>query len=132
MSFSNFHKMVNTVMKMSFKKDTIEITNILVGLNLNNSLNEKLSESVSNCESFEATFIEVLNKHAPLRKELLRANDAPYITETLRKAIMGRSQLETKYLKIKAQTDLKLYKKHKNVCSKLYKKKEENIMSPYV
>ena len=35
---------------------------------------------------------------------------------------MRRSQLETKYLKTKTQTDLKLYKKHKNFCSKLYKR----------
>ena len=87
-----------------------------------NNLNEKLSEGISNNESFETTFIEVLNKHAPLKKKLFRANHAPYITKTLRKAIMRRSQLETKYLKTKTQTDLKLYKKHKNFCSKLYKK----------
>ena len=37
---------------------------------------------------------------------------------------MRRSQLETKYLKTKPQTDLKLYKKHKNFCSKLYKKEK--------
>ena len=64
----------------------------------------------------------MLNKHAPLRKKFLRANHAPYIAKTLRKAIMRRSQLETKYLKTKIQTDLKLYKKHKNFCSKLYKR----------
>ena len=34
---------------------------------------------------------------------------------------MRRSQLETNYLQSKTQTDLKLYKKHKNVCSKIYK-----------
>ena len=34
---------------------------------------------------------------------------------------MPRSQLETKYLKTKTQTDLKL-KKSKNFCSKLYKR----------
>ena len=64
----------------------------------------------------------MLNKHAPLRKKLLGANHAPYITKTLRKAITCRFQLETKYLKSKTQTDLQLYKEHKNVCSKLYKK----------
>ena len=37
------------------------------------------------------------------------------------KAIMRRSQLETKYLKTKTQTDLKL-KKNRNFCSKLYKR----------
>ena len=64
----------------------------------------------------------MLNKHAPLRKKFLRANHAPYIAETLRKVIMCRSQLETKYLKTETQTDLRLYKKHKNFCSKLHKR----------
>ena len=64
----------------------------------------------------------MLNKHAPLRKKFPIANHAPYITKTLRKVIIRRSQLETKYLKTKTQTDLKLYKKHKNFCSKLYKR----------
>ena len=62
----------------------------------------------------------MLNKHAPLKKKLLRANHAPYITKTLRKAIIRRSQLETKYLKTKTQTNL--YKKDENFCSKLYKR----------
>ena len=66
----------------------------------------------------------MLNKHTPLKNKLLRANHAPYITKTLRKAIMRRSELETKYLKRKTQTDLKLYKKHKNVCSKLQKREK--------
>ena len=35
---------------------------------------------------------------------------------------MRRSQLETKNLKNKTQTDFKLYKKHKNFCSKLCKR----------
>ena len=64
----------------------------------------------------------MLNKHAPLRKKFLRVNHAPYITKTLRKVIMRRSQLETNYLQSKTQTNLRLYKKHKNVCSKIYKR----------
>ena len=94
------------------------------------SENEKLSEGISNYESFETTFIEMLNKYAPLRKKFVRANHAPYITKTLRRVIIGRFQLETKYLKTKSQTDLKLYKKHKNFCRKEKKGKEKNIMSP--
>ena len=38
---------------------------------------------------------------------------------------MHRSHLETKYLKTKIQTDIKLCKKHKNFCSELYKKKKK-------
>ena len=119
--------MVTTVIKMSFKKySPIERHyrdyKYFDQTKFKNNLNEKLSEGISNYESFETTFIEVLNKHAPLRKKFLRANHAPYITKTLRKAIMRRSQLETKYLKTKTQKDLKLYKKHKNFCSKLCKR----------
>ena len=72
----------------------------------------------------------MLNKHAPLRKKILRANHAPYITKTLSKTIMRRSQLETKYLKTKTQTDLKQYKKHKNFCNKLYKKERRKYYKP--
>ena len=39
-----------------------------------NNLNEELSEGIYNYESFETTFIEVLNKDAPLRKKLIGAN----------------------------------------------------------
>ena len=100
---SDFHKMVITVMEMFFKKHCpIERHytdyKYFDRTKLKNSLNEKLIEGISNYESFKATFIEVLNKHAPLKKKLLRANHAPYITKTLRKAIMRRSQLEIKYL----------------------------------
>ena len=42
--------------------------------------------------------------------------------KTLKKVIMHRSQPETNYLKSRTQTDLKLYKKYKNFCSKLCKK----------
>ena len=73
----------------------------------------------------------MLNKHAPLKKKLIRANLAPYITKTLTKAIIRRSQLETKYLESKTQTDLKLYKKHKNFCSKLYKKERRKYCESF-
>ena len=42
-----------------------------------NNLNEKLIEVIFNYESFETTFIEVLNKDVPLRKNFIRANHLP-------------------------------------------------------
>ena len=113
-------------MKMSFKKNSpierhYRDYKYFDRSKFKKNLNEELSEGISIYESFETTFTEVLNKRAPLRKKFFRANHAPYITKTLRKAIKRRSQLETKYLKTKTQTDLKL-KKNKNFCSKLYKR----------
>ena len=124
---SDFHDMVITDMKISFKKHTsieryYRDYKCFNRTKFKSNLNEKLSEDISNYESFETTLIEVLNKHPPLRKKFLTPNHAPYITKTLRKVIRHRSQLETKYLRTKTQTDLKLYKKHKNLCSKLYKR----------
>ena len=69
---SDCHKMEITVIKMSFK------THFLIERlykdykhfdqnKFKNNLNEKLSEGISNYESFQTTFIEVLNKHVPLR-----------------------------------------------------------------
>ena len=102
-------------MKMSFKKHSpieryYRDYKYFDRTKFKNNLNEKLNDGTSNYELFETTFIEVLNKHAPLRKKFLRAKHAPYITKTLRKVIMRRSQVETKYLKTKTQTNLKLYK----------------------
>ena len=63
-------------MKMSFKKHSPRETHYrdykyFDRTKFKNNLNEKLSEGISNYESFETTFTEVLNKHAPLRKKFL-------------------------------------------------------------
>ena len=52
------------------------------------------SKTVLDNTSFEDNFLGVLNKHAPLKKKILRANHAPYVTKELRKAVMKRSYLE--------------------------------------
>ena len=49
------------------------------------------------------------------------------MTKALRKAIMRRSELETKYFKLKTNDTLKAYKKQKNYCSRLYKKERKKI-----
>ena len=51
------------------------------------------------------------------------------MTKTLRKAIMKRSELESKYLKNKSCQNMKIYKKQKNFCSKLYKKERKKNYS---
>ena len=47
-----------------------------------------------------------------------------------RKAIMHRPQIWTKIIETKTQTNLKLYKKHKNFCYKLYKRERKPIACP--
>ena len=56
-----------------------------------------------NYQEFDKTYIEILNKHAPMKKKLVKTNQTPYMTKALRKAIMRRSEIETKYFKVKNQ-----------------------------
>ena len=90
-----------------------------------NLINELLFSNLLSYSDFQCTFMRVLNKHAPLKKKLLRANNAIYMTKTLRKAIMTRSCLEHKYYKHPSAENNKAYRKQKNFCSRLYKKERK-------
>ena len=65
-----------------------------------NSFREDLTLSLDrknkDFDSFEDTFMKILNRHAPMKKKFVRANEVPYMTKALRKAIMKRSELESK------------------------------------
>ena len=87
-----------------------------------------MRNKVSNCDNytqFDTGFLDVLNVHAPLKKKMVRANEVPYMTKALRKAIATRSRLENQYYKNKSDTNLRVYKRQKNYCSRLYKKERK-------
>ena len=90
-------------------------------------LEDKLNQQINEYKHFQQIFLEILNIHAPIKKKQLRANHVPYMTKALRKAIMKRSELESKYVKNKTNENLKAYKKQRNFCSKLYKKEIINL-----
>ena len=56
------------------------------------SFNEDLklafdNTDVQTCEEFEGIFMRLLDHHAPLKKKVLRANNASYITKNLEKQL---------------------------------------------
>ena len=71
---------------------------------------------------FEHIFLTVLDKHAPVKQRVVRANDKPYMTKVLRKAIMRRSFLKNKYQKLKTEEANKAFKKQKNYTNRLLRK----------
>ena len=86
--------------------------------------------SSSNAQSyteFENNFLHSLNKHAPFKKKIIRANNKPYMTKKLRKAIMKRSQLEKYFHKKPTDKTRMAYKKQKNYVSRLYKKERKSF-----
>ena len=80
---------------------------------------------------FQAILCDVLNKHAPIKKKILRANHSPFMTKQLRKMIMNRSRQKNAFLKNKTVDNWNKYRKLRNECVKLTKtvKKEyfENL-----
>ena len=79
--------------------------------------------------------MNLLDHHEPLKKKILRANNPPYITKQLRKAIMKRSRLEKNHWKTLTEKSLKEYTKQKNYVSRLHKKQNKmflNSLNPSV
>ena len=57
------------------------------------------------------TFLNVLNKFAPLEKKYLRANHSRFVNKELDKRIMQRSKLRNELIKDKARAARIAYKK---------------------
>ena len=70
------------------------------------------------CEQFEHLFIYTLNKYAP-KKRFVMENNTPFMTNELYKAIMVRSRLRNKSLKLKTPESRDAYKRQRNYCVSL-------------
>lgn len=127
---SDFHKMVVTVLKTSFKKrrprvvlyrDYKTFSKTLFLQDLNSRL---ATYNIRNMDFdiFENIFMEKLNAHAPIKQKFLRANDSPFMTKILRKAIMHRSKLKNDYNKHMTESHHLAYKKQRNLCTGLLRK----------
>ena len=125
--------MIITVLKTTFKKVKPKE---IVYRSYKNFNNENFSRDLGvilsnseNCSEYERRFLEVFNAHAPLKKKIVRANEVPYMTGALRKAIANRSRLENRYYRDRSNESLRAYKKQKNFCSRLYKKERKKYYS---
>ena len=132
---SDFHKMVVTVMKTTFPKSKPKVIfyrsykkfdKEKFREDLKNELNLE-TENSTKYQLFEKTFLEVLERHAPLKRKNLRANEVPYMTKALRKAIATRSRLENRFHRLKTSDSMKAFRKQRNYCSRLYKKERKRF-----
>ena len=117
-------------MKSNFQKQEPKIFNYRNYKHFNNEMFRKdLLCELSNkgfqeisCEEFEFIFIKTLNKHAPMKIKYIRANNSPFVNKDLSKAIMVRSRLRNKYLKLKTKESRDAYKKQRNYCISLQRR----------
>ena len=65
--------------------------------------------------------MDILNRYAPLKFKYIRANDCPFMTKGLRKAIMLRTKLRNKFNKERTTLSNVAYKRQRNLCTSLVK-----------
>ena len=132
---SDFHKMIVTVLKTTFPKSRPKILTYrdfskYIETDFRTDLRKNISEIRDKTyRSFEDAFLHVLNKHAPNKIKVMRANQKPYMTKQLRKAIMKRSYLKNRVYKHGTPTENQAYKKQKNYCNRLYKRERRKFYS---
>ena len=127
---SDFHKMIITVLRSCVPKKRPVCIKYRDYSNFNSStfsyiLNQNLNVSnpvFYDYEYFKSTFMALLNYHAPMKEKMIRANNAPFMTKSLSKAIMTRSRLRNKFLKAPSKESEDKFKKQRNFCVNLLKK----------
>ena len=76
-------------------------------------------EEVYCYSGFHENFTSLLYKSVPIKNKILRHNNNPYMTKTLRKAIMLRSKLKNKHNKTRSTENWDNYKQQRNFCVNL-------------
>ena len=131
---SDFHRLTATVMKVNFKKQAPKVIHYRNYKYFNNDsfrgdlLLQFYKHGIQNveCDEIEKIILDTLNRHAPLKKRYIRANNVPFMTKEFCKAIMVRSRLRNKYLKLKTNETREDYKKQRNYCVTILRTAKRN------
>ena len=134
---SDFHKMSLTVLKVFYKKQRPNIVryrdyrnfdNEIFMSDIKNGIFQKYSQNqFLEFECFKRKIDCSLEKHAPLKKRYVRANQAPFIDKNISKHIMKRSRLRNKFLNSKNDTDRKAYNAQRNLCVNLIRQAKKQF-----
>ena len=125
--------MVVTVLKTTFPKPGPTVINYRNYKNFNelafrNDLREELERiepSDLSYSSFETTFDKVLDKHAPVKRNMC-GQMKNHLTRALRKAVMLRSRLRNRYDKNQTVENWNKFRKQRNSCVRLFRREKRN------
>ena len=87
------------------------------------------SQTKFSYSTFQAVFLEILNKIVPVKVKVLHFNNNVFMTKSLRKAIMLKSRLENNFKKQRSDENWDTYKKQRNFCVKLLRQTKEKYFS---
>ena len=132
---SDFHKLVVTVVKTTYKKSQPKIITYRDYKYFNNDgFREALLQIESNGNNCDENFRNftsscniILNKQAPQKKKFVRGNQSPFMNKDLSKAIMKRTKLRNIFLKNRIEENRNHYTKQRNVCVTLLRKSKREF-----
>ena len=75
--------------------------------------------------TFKSTVDNILQKHAPIKKRYVRANQVSFINSKIHKEVMTTTRLRNKF--IDSDADRIAYNKHRNYCVSLIRKEKKPI-----
>ena len=113
---SDHHKIISTIMKLHFTRESpkakyyrdyrkfdIDCFSSELSRQLNSvfrSIKENVDyEELNDFSRFHRVFLNLLDIQTPLKKKILRDSNSPFMTKTLRKAIMIRSRPKNRFHK---------------------------------
>lgn len=82
-------------------------------------------QNIKNYQLFEQVFLETLHEYASLKKKFRTENHVPQMKKSSCKAIMQRTEIESKYLKNRTIENKTKCKKQNNYCKRLYKQERK-------
>ena len=117
---SDFHLLIHTMLKVTFTKVSSKHYKYrdykdFDEINFRKSLESSLKSGISCYKDFEMIFTELLDKFAPQKTKILRANNKPHMSKALRKAMMKRTRLKNIAVKTKSLTAMEDYRKQRNL-----------------
>ena len=132
---SDFHKLVVTAMKTTYKKSQPKIINHRSYKYFNHdSFREELIQieaNGNNCDesfkNFTSSCNVILNKHASQKTKYVRGNQSHFMNKTLSKAIMQRSKLRNLLIKKRTEENKNNYVKHRNLWVTLFQKSKREF-----
>ena len=127
---SDYHKMTITVLKTYFQKLKPKKIKYRSYKNFElNSFKNELKHSLNMSkqihiiyDDFKEIFMEILDKHSPLKEKTVRGNNTPFMNKTLSKAFMLRAKLKNRCNLYPTEINILNYKKQKNYCVNLVNK----------
>ena len=132
---SDFHKMVVTVLKASFEKQGPNVVNYRDYRNFRDDVfRQDLQTELANLDlqrltytSFQDAYLRILDKHAPMKKRYIRANNSPFMNRTLHKAFMQRTRLKNKYNNNRTADNWEAFRRQRNLCVKISRKAKRDF-----